>query len=290
MKKRWSILSFIMIMMMLPLVSCAGNLGKKVEVGWVNTPIPVINPADPYAWFDKPLDTFEIPRAPYEIVLHGSAYQGIAAIELRITGEEVLTFNDPASGASLVTLKHTWTPVQAGRYVLQARTRDKKDQWSQTSVVAVTVIEGPTPTPVPSMTPTAVPVQVMGFSEPVFNPGAISQSNSCEPKQVTAKIQVMNPAGIKVVAVFYRLLDVATGDISSWANTAMQELGNGQYKIDLQPAPVGGDLRGFVNTHWESQGSSFSARVQMQFAIQTNSNEIIRSPVYTAATLYPCAP
>jgi len=42
--------------------------------------------------------------------------------------------------------------------------------------------------------------------------------------------------------------------------------------------------------HIERQGDSFAASVKMQFAIQTNSGQTIRSKVYTAATLFTCVP
>ena len=291
MKKKECIISILLIVILLGLPSCSGVAQKPViGIDPAGSPVPVVNPADPYAWFDKPLDGFEIPRQAYEIVLHGSAYAGIAAIELRITGEPVLTFDDPAPGATLVTLKHAWTPSKAGRFVLQVRTRDKENHWSQTAVVTVNVVEAATPTPTQIPTTTASPTQPAGFTEPTFSPDAIAQYTSCPPNKVTATIGATDPGGIKMVVAFYRLVDKATGDTSAWANTVMQSLGNNKYRIDLQPAPVGGDLRGFTTVHIEAQGDSFAAWLQMQFAIQTNSDKIIRSQVYTAATLYKCVP
>ena len=291
MKKRVGIISILLVVITLSLLSCSGVAEKPaIVISSAGSPVPVVNPADPYAWFDKPLDGFEIPRQPYEVVLHGSAYLGIAAIELRITGEPVLTFNDPAPGATLVTLKHTWTPLKAGRYVLQARTRDSKDLWSQTAVVTVQVIDAATPTPTLIPTVTAPPAQSAGFTEPVFSPDAIALKTSCEPKKVTATIGATDPDGVKVVVVFYLLVDKATGDTSSWVNTAMQPIGGDQYRIDLQPGPPGSELRDFVIIRYDVQGDSFAAWVQMQFAIQTNSGKIIRSQVYNATTLYYCVP
>jgi hypothetical protein len=297
MKKRVSLISILLIFITVALPSCNGGMEKPATLtsptgGYV----PVVNPADPYAWFDKPLNSFEIPRQPYEIVLHGSAYKGIAAIELRITGEPVLTFNDPAPGETLSTLKHTWTPSKIGRYVLQARTRDAESNWSQTAVVTVDVVETATPTPTQTQTPTLTPTPTTtptlqsGFTEPVFSPNAIAQYVSCPPNKVTATIGVTAQEGIKVVVAFYRLVDIATGDTSDWVNAAMHPLGQNNYRIDLQPAPPGGELRGFTSTHIEKQGDSFAAKVQMQFVIQTNSGQTIRSKVYTAATLYKCVP
>lgn len=189
-----------------------------------------------------------------------------------------------------MTLKHTWTPSKAGRFVLQVRTRDKDNHWSQTAVVTVDVVEAATPTPTQIPTTTASPTQPAGFTEPTFSPDAIAHYTSCPPNKVTATIGATDPGGIKMVVAFYRLVDKATGDTSAWANAVMQLLGNNKYRIDLQPAPVGGDLRGFVTTHIEAQGDSFAAWLQMQFAIQTNSDNIIRSQVYNAATLYKCVP
>ena len=295
--KRVGLVLVLLVFITVTLPACNGGVEKPTAVtNPSGSYVPVVNPADPYAWFDKPLNNFEITLEPYEIVLHGSAYKGIAAIELRITGEPALTFNDPAPGETLVTLEHTWTPSKIGRYVLQARTRDTENNWSQTAVVTVDVVETATPTPTPTSTPTetptptATPTLQVGFTEPVFSPTSIAQYASCQPNKVTAIIGATDPDGIKVVVAFYRLVDKATGDSSDWANAAMQPMGQNKYKIDLQPAPPGGELRGFTSMHIEKQGDSFAASVKMQFAIQTNSGQTIRSKVYTAATLFTCVP
>jgi hypothetical protein len=297
MKKRAGLISILLLFITIALPSCYGSVENSATVtSPAGSYLPVVSPADPYAWFDKPLDNFEIPRLPYEIVLHGSAYMGIAAIELRITGEPVLTFTDPAPGETLVTLKHTWTPLKIGRYVLQARTRDAENNWSQTAVVTVNVVETGTPTqtwtPTSTLTPTptVTPTLQAGFTEPVFSPTSIAQYVSCPPNKVTAIIGATAPGGVKVVVAFYRLVDKATSDTSDWANVAMQPLGDNKYRIGLQPAPPGGELRGFASMHIEKQGDSFAALVQMQFVIQTNSGQTIRSKVYNAATLYTCVP
>jgi hypothetical protein len=297
MLKRVGLVLVLLVFITVALPACNVGLVKPtVVINPEGSYVPVVNPADPYAWFDKPLDNFEIPRQSYEIVMHGSAYKGIAVIELRITGEPPLVFNDPAPGETLVTLKYTWTPSKVGRYVLQARTQDTENTWSQTSVVTIDVVETATPTPTQTETPTQTstptntPTLQAGFTEPVFSPTSIAQYSSCPPNKVTAIIGATDPQGIKVVVAFYRLVDKATGDTSDWANAAMQPMGQNKYKIDLQPAPPGGELRGFTSQHIEKQGDSFAALVKMQFAIQTNSGQTIRSKVYTAATLYTCVP
>jgi hypothetical protein len=298
MNKKVGLVLVLLVFVTFALPSCEGGVEKSATVASpAGSYLPVVSPADPYAWFDKPLDNFEIPQQQfYEIVLHGSAYQGIAAIELRITGEPVITFTDPAPGETLVTLKHTWTPLKIGRYVLQARTRDAENNWSQTAVVTVNVVETATPTPTltptstQTPTPTVTPTIQAGFTEPVFSPTSIAQYVSCPPNKVTAVISATTPGGIKVVVAFYRLVDKTTNDTSDWANVAMQPLGDNKYRISLQPAPPGGELRGFTSMHIEKQGDSFAALVQMQFVIQTNSGQTIRSKVYNAATLYTCVP
>jgi hypothetical protein len=291
MLRRVGLVLVLLMFITVTLPACNGGVETPTAVTNPGSSyVPVVNPADPYAWFDKPLNNFEISLEPYEIVLHGSAFKGIAAIELRITGEPALTFNDPAPGEILVTLKHTWTPLKSGRYVLQARTRDAENNWSQTAVVTVDVVEAATPTPTQTQTPTATPTLQAGFTEPVFSPDKIAQYVSCPPNKVTAVIGATALDGVKVVVAFYRLVDKATGDTSDWANAAMQPLGDNKYRIDLQPAPPGGELRGFTSMHIEKQGDSFAAKVQMQFVIQTNSGQTIRSKVYTPATLYTCVP
>ena len=293
MKKCWITFAILVAVLTLSPIACSKGLeSPTIVVRSAGSPIPVVNPADPYTWFDKPLEGFRLSRQPYEVVLHASAYQGIAAIELRITGEQPLTIDNPAPGETLVTIKRTWTPPKAGRYVLQARTKDSKDQWSQTAVVTVDVVDTTTPTPTPTQTVTPTVTQVLqaGFTGPVFSPDVIVQNSSCEPKQLTATIGATDPAGVKVVVAFYRLVDKATGDTSDWASTAMQPMGGDKYTLVFQPAPLGGDLHHFVTMHIEAQGDSFAAWVKMQFAMQTNSGTTIRSQVYTAATLKNCLP
>jgi hypothetical protein len=306
MKKYPITVAIIAVILTIGISACSNIPGNTAEISHpissptpiiirqASPPAPIVNPADPYAWFDKPLDGFTISRQPYEIILHGSAIQGIAAMQLDITGEEPLTVTIPSTGETLVTVKHTWTPQRAGRYVLQAKTEDSQSQWSETAIVTVQVIDVNTPTPTPTATatststPTVTPTLQNAFGQPTFSPDVIFQNVSCQPKNLTAAISVTDPSNVTVVMAFYRLVDQKTGDTSAWANTVMKPLGNGQYQIVFQPAPLGGDLHHFVTAHIEAQGNSFAALLMMQFAMQTNSGLIIRGQVYTAATLKNC--
>jgi len=80
-------------------------------------------------------------------------------MQLDITGEEPVTVSIPSTGLTLVTVKQTWTPQRAGRYVLQAKTEDSQNQWSEAAIVTIEVIDVNTPTPTPTITPTPTPTR-----------------------------------------------------------------------------------------------------------------------------------
>lgn len=274
------------ICLSLLLTSCGGAQSEPPDAAAQGgAPVPVVSPEDPFAWFDKPLDGFKLAREPYEVVLHGSAYKGIAAIELSITGEPLLTLENPAPGDTLFTLRHTWTPPAAGRFMLRARTLDPTGLWSEAATVVVEVIEPATPTP----SPTPPASTGAGLTEPSFSPAVIAHYRECGEQQVTAIIGATDPSTVRVMVVFYRLIDNASGEASAWQNLAMNPMSDGRFMASIVPAPAGSALRDFVTPRLERQGSDFAALVQMQFALQAVSGDVLRSPVYDAATLVPCA-
>jgi len=271
------------------LAACGGApAGGSASAADSGGPLPVVSPEDPYAWFDKPLSGFKLALEPYEVVLHASAFLGIATVELRITGEPMRSFEDPAPAETLVTLRHTWTPPRAGRYVLQARTMDYEGHWSDNADVSVEVVDSGTPTAEPTLT--ATPTLQAGLTEPTFWPETISYARACGEQAVTAVIGAGDPASVKVVVAFYRVVDQASGEATTWESLAMNPQPDGRFKISIQPAPSGSALRSVVSPWIERQGEAFAGRVQMQFALQLVSGDVVRSRVYDAAMLRLCAP
>lgn len=275
-------------------LSLAYAMAASILVGCASPPsavvpaAPVSSPEDPYAWFDKPLGGFRLALEPYEVVLHASAIEGIALVELRISGDPVKSFADPVPGETLGTLRHVWTPRQPGRYILQARTQDLRGTWSANASVSVEVIERATPTTVPTITPT--PELTGTLMEPTFFPEVISFARACGEQAVTATIAATDPALVKVMVAFYRVVDLASGDSTGWESVAMNPLGDGRYRIAIQPSQPGSAMRSAVGPWVERQGEAFTGKVQMQFVLQPVSGDVVRSRVYDAAMLKYCAP
>ncbi|MFN2148905.1 MAG: Ig-like domain-containing protein [Anaerolineales bacterium] len=125
--------------------------------------------------------------------------------------------------------------------------------------------------------PTPTPVSAAISSLGPDSPQVYSGIGACSPKSVTFNARAANPAAAKVVVFFYRLQDVDSGEQSDWSpGQAMQLQGGGNYSLTL----TGSELAGSAGmTH---------ARVRYQFALQLQSGEIVRSPVYEDVELGQC--
>jgi hypothetical protein len=124
----------------------------------------------------------------------------------------------------LATIHYFWTPAQPGRYVISARTQNEAGDWSEphTHIVVlgettVTLTDMPTTTFTPTITPTGT-----STTTPTSTPGIIFSNLRLSsnifyrldqvPMKVTFTVKVVDPAGIKIVGIYFRLRDLNTGE------------------------------------------------------------------------------
>ena len=213
----------------------------------------------PQAWIDAPLDGSRLPLAETEIVFHIFAAGNPKAVELTINGQPV-TLAAPALSQPLATVRTAWSPAQPGRYVIVARCQDQKGVWSQPHTHVVVIGEAvititPTPTLTLTLTPTFTPTITPTFT-PTFTPSAtpsvtrrpgnvfsnLSLSTDvfyrldAVPNKVTFTITVNDPAGIKLVEIYFRLRDPNTNETTEWTNEDMHLQGGGVYAYTLTHA------------------------------------------------------
>jgi hypothetical protein len=213
----------------------------------------------PQAWIDAPLDGSSLPLAPYTIVFHAFAAGNPKAVELTINSQAVTP--DPLKlDQPLITVSYLWSPEKPGRYVIVARTQDQKGTWSEahTHVVNVgettitpTVIPSITPTLIPSITPTLIPsitptptptitATIIKPVGPVFSNIRLSANIfyrlDAVPNKVTFNVKVDDPAGIKLVEIYFRLRDPGNGATTAWVNESMKPGGGGMYSYTLSHA------------------------------------------------------
>jgi hypothetical protein len=275
---------FVIIAVCLP--GCReSTVTSAVVPGVPGTRVPVVNPADPYAWFDKPLDGFTITQDPYEVVFHGSAHDGIAAIELYINDQLVTHLDNPTPGQTLVTVKYQWTPPRIGRYVLRAQTMNPSQQWSDPALVTVNVIGSTTQTPTQVQTATFTPTFTpTGVAQPFVVRTSTGQfyfgGTSCGPTSVTLEVQISDMTHIQGVMLFFHLQDKASGKRTSWNNGLdMQAEGGGKFMVTVQSASIPS-----YNAYPESL-------FLYQFVETGAGNAVIqRSQVYSDITLSSCGP
>jgi hypothetical protein len=286
--KTWIGVLNVMALIALCLSGCMGQSGSPVVVEAPSgTRVSLVSPADPYTWFDKPLDGFTIPQNPYEIVFHGSAHDGITAVELYINDALMTHLDDPAPGQTLVTVKYQWTPPRLGRYVLRAQTMNPAKQWSDPALVTVNVIGSTTQTPnqvvtttvTPTFTPTSTPTRVA-------QPFAIQKSSdqfyfggtTCGPTSITLEVQISDLVHIQGVTLFFHLQDKVSGQKTSWNNgLGMQAEGGGKFEA-IVPSNA-------IPSYNRFQDSLFL----YQFAGTGAGNAVIqRSQVYGDITLSAC--
>jgi hypothetical protein len=259
----------------------------------------------PQAWIDAPLDGSSLPLAPYTIVFHAFAAGNPQAVELTINSQ-VVTPDALKLDQPLVTVSYLWSPEKPGRYVIVARTQDQKGTWSEahTHVVIVgetintptlipsitpTLIPSITPTPTPSITPTQIPsitptptptitatiTQPVG---PVFSNIRLSANIfyrlDAVPNKVTFTVKVDDPAGIKLVEIYFRLRDPVNSATTNWANEDMKPGGGGMYTYTLSHAHPA-----------LTPTSPKTMTLEYQFIVTHPDLSLTRSPVYSDITL-----
>jgi len=211
----------------------------------------------PRAWIDAPLDGSTLPLAPYEVVFHVSAADGVAQGELSVNGQVLVMQPNPDPASFLVALYQLWVPGQPGNYTLRARAQSKGGQWSEYAVVNVTVF-GPSETPTPTQTPltpttvtvtTVTPTPTSTPTRPApppppppvqqeltFTPSVSTNQISyggCGADRVKISVQVSDPS-VYSVDLYVRLLDEASGSQTEWSNyNRMSPRGGGLFDITV---------------------------------------------------------
>ncbi|HEY5982512.1 MAG TPA: hypothetical protein VIU38_03505 [Anaerolineales bacterium] len=206
----------------------------------------------PQAWFDAPKPGTHYPLGPVQITAHGGSPSGIVAFEFSINGA-ASSLPSPNTSDPLVTLSHTWVPDQPGTYNLTLRSQSTGGAWSAPANTTVIIEGGLTPspavpptatfTPVPFITPTFTPT-FTPTALPVTGPASIEftgiSTNSlvyggrCGDTQVTIDVRAVEPAGITVVVLFYRL-ESYDGDHTDFNSKAMTPIGGDNYRVTVNP-------------------------------------------------------
>jgi hypothetical protein len=210
------------------------------------------------AWIDAPLDGMVLPLAPYTIVFHSTDPLGVTRMEVSVNGQVLASLPNPDLAQGLVHLEQVWQPEKAGRFVIRVRAQNLTGTWTEQDIVSV-VIEDVTRTPTPTPTQTAtltVTTTVTPTSTPTKPPAAVFSNLQLSTnvfyrldnplRSVTFTIQVNDPAGIKLVEIYFRLKNPDTNATTDWGNEDMVPTGGGvyTYKLDkmnpaLLPFPSG---------------------------------------------------
>jgi hypothetical protein len=239
----------------------------------------------PEAWIDAPLDGMHIPMGvPYDVVFHITADTAVSRGELSIDNGVVATLDNPNAGSNLATLHYSFKPPQPGKYKLQVRAQDSSNAWSDYFDVTVYVDEmtpSITPTLIPSITPTPTSTITPTVTQPVgpvFSNIRLSANIfyrlDAVPNKVTFTVKVDDPAGIKLVEIYFRLRDPGNGATTDWANEDMKPSGGGMYSYTLSHA------------HPALTPTSPKTKIlEYQFIVTHPDLSLTRSPVYSDVTL-----
>lgn len=270
-------------------------------VGWLiagcgpsQGPAQAGNVVGPQAWFDAPLPNSSFPLGPVQIVAHGSDPGGIATFEFSVDGAPS-ALPSPNTSQSLVTLSHTWTPDQPGTYTLGLRSENTAGQWSSSASTTViiegvptgsptstaTATEAPaatltptlTPTPVPPSGPASIELVSVSTNELYFGGG------SCGDQEITVQVRAIDPVGITVVVLFYRVKS-QSGDETDYLSRAMNPMGGDLYSVTVNPS------REFDPSELDRLDNGW---FQYQAIIQDKTGDTkTRTIVYSDVTIAPC--
>ncbi|NPV75090.1 MAG: hypothetical protein HPY59_01820 [Anaerolineae bacterium] len=123
--------------------------------------------------------------------------------------------------------------------------------FSGDSDTEIQVLMAPLPTAIPeatvAITPTASParVTVTGYSTSVV----YTYGSGCSPKDVTIQVNAIDPVGISVVVLFFRISGV--NGITPWASRAMNPQGNDFYRATVNPEmEFGSDVLANLGDGW----------------------------------------
>lgn len=249
----------------------------------------------PQAWFDAPLPYTSFPFGPVPIVAHGSDPAGITQFELTVNGN-TLTIASPELANPLVKLTYSWVPPQLGTYQLLLRALNTLGEWSPyTSTVVIVanvqfVPERRTVTS-PSPTPTRPPSgEVSGSasiertrisSAEVFYAVYDRLAIPCGQGSVTIQARAVDPQGVKVVMLFYRLVSQAGNGSTAYSVLVMSPAGQDIYQATLVPQDL------FEEGLVKSFGPSW---LQYQLILQNDLGETLtRSAVFSDLVVSSCS-
>lgn len=146
---------------------------------------------------------------------------------------------------------------------------------------AVATIEQPTLPPPPTSSPTVEPtattdVITMGAPE-VSTKTLYKGAGACEPKEITFRITLTNPAQVKNVILFLRTQDKSTASKTDWdEGTAMNPGAGGKY------------TRTYHSSDIPTYGSFANAWLYYQFVVTDKQNKLIRGRVFTDVSFQAC--
>jgi hypothetical protein len=247
-------------------------------------------------WIDAPLDGSSLALAQTEIVFHAYAAGNPKMVELTINGQPIVLAT-PDLNQPLATIRTPWIPEQPGRYVIAARIQDQNGDWSEPHTHTVVVGEPtitPTETPTITLTPTETPTITLTLTPtetatltPTNTPGMIFSNLRVsanvfyaffprDPAQtkVTFTIKVNDPAGIKLVEIYFRLRNPNTNETTEWKNEDMSLQSDGIYTYTLSGA------------HPSLETSlPKPLTLEYQFIVTHPDLSLARSPVYSDVTL-----
>ncbi len=289
---------FLAIVLVLALAAC--NLPKQ---GGADLVLPTGDNL-PQVKIDSPREGTVLPPGPYEVVFHGSGPAGIEKGELSVNSMVVATLPNPDSGAPQVVFRTSWSPSTGpGRYLLQARVKDKTGRWSEyadvtvmigatatpsptitatptrtaTPAITFTPIPSPSPSATPTITPSATPMGALGYRPQAWPD--VFYTSGCIPDHVDFSVQVEPARDVANLYLFVQLEDQAFGGLTGWGvPLSMAKTGLGQYAYTLVPGRIPGGA-GLYN----------SAILLLQFVAQDGGGSIIsRSDVFAASSLVRC--
>jgi hypothetical protein len=235
------------------------------------------------AWIDAPLDGMTLPLAPYTIVFHASGPQGVKLMEVSINSQVLASLPNPIPSQGLVHLEQVWQPQSPGRYVIRVRAQNTTGVWTDPDEVTV-LIEASTSTPIPTasqtLSPTPTPTSTPTTTATVSVFGALRVSAKVFyradqlPRKVSFTIQANDPAGIKIVEIYFRLSDPQTGTTTPWQNETMAPQGGGwyTYTLDSQDPAL-------------TPSAPKTMTLEYQFIITHPDLTLYRGPVYSDISL-----
>jgi hypothetical protein len=254
-------------------------------------PTQVGPPAGPQAWIDTPLDGSSLPLAPVRVVAHGADASGVSQLELVVNGLSQGRQAPQEADQALGLTTWTWEPPDPGLYLLEVRAQGQDGNWSEPARSQVTVLGRTRSTSTLTLTPTTTAtstatlepspvseaqIEIVRVSEETIYVGG----SSCGPKEVTIVAEAQHPAGIRVVVLFYRLRNEATGQESEFDSKAMDPIGDDHYQAPLDTDSLLGG----------AAPADVTFELSYQAVIQAvDGDTSVRTPLSTEVDIKPCA-